>query len=215
VHDLLAKKSHYAALRALDELQNVHLQSVTQYSISDMIQKSVPATQKAIAEAVMADLNTWLYRVREMSQYLGELSFYHTDLRTNRQADRAEKTPYLSHFKFNSAIELVSDENFEYDLLNSEELQVDFTPLFEALHIHESLGQMDKFRAEYAATRRRQKELLLPPSISLVDDDMANLHTLLEDIAGFAIVERATMKRVPDLRSTVDVRQSTKNSPTH
>ena len=91
VHDLLAKKSHYAALRALDELQKVHLQSVTQYSISDMIQKSVPATQKAIAEAVMADLNTWLYRVREMSQYLGELSFYHTDLRKNRQAERAEK----------------------------------------------------------------------------------------------------------------------------
>jgi hypothetical protein len=205
VHDLLAKKNHYAALRALDELQKVHLQSVTQYSISDMIQKSVPATQKAIAEAVMADLNTWLYRVREMSQYLGELSFYHTDLRKKRQAERAEKTPYLSHFKFNSAIELVSDEDFEYDLLNSEDLQVDFTPLFEALHIHQSLGQMDKFRAEYAATRRRQKELLLPASISLVDDDMANLHTLLEDIAGFAIVERATMKRVPDLRSTVDV----------
>ena len=101
----------------------------------------------------------------------------------------------------------MSDEDFEYDLLNSEEVQVDFTPLFEALHIHESLGQMDKFRSEYAATRRRQKELLLPPSISLVDDDMANLHTLLEDIAGFAIVERATMKRVPDLRSAVDVSQ--------
>ena len=205
VHDLLAKKSHYAALRALDELQNVHLQSVTQYKISDMIQKSVPATQQAIAEAVMADLNTWLYRVREMSQYLGELSFYHTDLRNSRQKERTEKTPYLQHFSFNSAIELVSDENFEYDLLNNEDLQVDFTPLFEAVHIHQSLRQMEKFRAEYAATRRRQKELLLPTTISLVDDELANLHTLLEDIAGFAIVERATMKRVPDLRSTVEV----------
>ena len=205
VHDLLAKKSHYAALRALDELQNVHLQSVTQYKLSEMIQKSVPATQKAIAEAVMVDLNTWLFRVREMSQYLGELSFYHTDLRKQRQRERAEKTPYLSHFKLNSAIELVSDENFEYDLLDSEELVVDFTPLFEAVHIHESMGQMDKFRGDYASTRRRQKELLLPTSISLIDDDMANLHTLLEDIAGFAIVERATMKRVPGLRSTVDV----------
>ena len=205
VHDLLAKKSHYAALRALDELQNVHLQSVTQYKISEMIQSSVPATQKAIAEAVMADLNTWLYRVREVSQYVGELSFYHTELRKTRLKEREEKTPYLSHFKLNSAIELVSDEHEEYDLLDSEELQVDFTPLFEALHIHQSLRQMEKFRVEYAATRRRQKELLLPTSISLVDEDMANLHTLLEDIAGFAIMERATMKRVPDLRSTVDV----------
>ena len=205
VHDLLAKKSFYAALRALDELQNVHLRAVAHYKIADMIRRSVPATHKTIADAVMNDLNTWLFRIREMSQYLGELAFYHTDLRKQRQQERAERTPYLSHFKLNSAIELVSDEHEEYDVLNNEDLQVDFTPLFECLHIHQSLGQMDKFRAEYAATRRRQKELLLPASVSLVDEDMANLHSLLEDMAGFAIVERATMKRAPDLRSTIDV----------
>ncbi|KAL1999521.1 hypothetical protein VTN02DRAFT_4384 [Thermoascus thermophilus] len=205
VHDLLAKKNHYAALRALDELQNVHLKGVTQYKIAEMIQRSVPATQRAIAEAVMSDLNTWLYRIREMSQYLGEIALYHTDLRKTRQKERAEKVPYLGQFKLNSAIELVSDEHEEYDLLQNDDLQVDFTPLFECLHIHQSLGQMEKFRVEYANTRRRQKELLLPSSITLVDEDGASLHTLLEEMSGFAIVERSTMKKVPDLRSPVDV----------
>ncbi|KAL2837324.1 exocyst complex subunit Sec15-like-domain-containing protein [Aspergillus pseudodeflectus] len=205
VHDLLAKKNHYAALRALEELQNVHLKGVTQYQIAEMIQRSVPATQKAIAEAVMSDLNTWLYRIREMSQYLGEIALYHTDLRKTRQRERATKMPYLEHFKLNSAIELVSDEHEEYDLLQNEELQVDFTPLFECLHIHQSLGQIEKFRVEYANTRSRQKELLIPTSITLVDDDGASLHNLLEEMAGFAIVERATMKKVPDMRYPVDV----------
>lgn len=208
VNDLLAKKKHYAALRALDELQSVHLRGISQFSVSELMQKSVPATQKAIAEAVMNDLNTWLYRIREMSQYLGELSFYHTDLRKQRQKERAEKTPYFTHFKLNSSIELVADETEELDLLNNEDLQVDFTPLFECLHIHQSLGQMDRFRTEYASTRRRQKELLMPASISIVDEEMASLHTLLEDIAGFAIVEKATMKRAPDLRSPVEVGQT-------
>ncbi|OJD12594.1 hypothetical protein AJ78_06837 [Emergomyces pasteurianus Ep9510] len=205
VTDLLSKKSHYAALRALDELQNVHLRGVTQYKIAEMIKRSVPATQKAIAEAVMADLNTWLYRIREMSQYLGEIALYHTDLRKTRQKERAELNPYFRQFRLNSAIELVSDEHEEFDLLQNDDLQVDFTPLFECLHIHQSLGQMDKFRVEYAMTRRRQKELLLPASISLVDEDGASLHTLLEEIAGFAIVERSTMKKIPNLRSSVDV----------
>ncbi|KAL4766791.1 exocyst complex subunit Sec15-like-domain-containing protein [Aspergillus nidulans var. acristatus] len=205
VHDLLAKKNHYAALRALEELQNVHLKGVTQFQIADMIQRSVPATQRAIAEAVMSDLNTWLYRIREMSQYLGEIALYHTDLRKTRQKERAAKLPYLEHFKLNSAIELVCDEHEEFDLLQNEELQVDFTPLFECLHIHQSLGQMEKFRVEYANTRRRQKELLIPASVTLVDDDGASLHNLLEEMAGFAIVERATMKKVPDLRYPVDV----------
>ncbi|GAD99332.1 exocyst complex component Sec15 [Paecilomyces variotii No. 5] len=207
VHDLLAKRNHYAALRALDELQNVHLKGVTQYKIAEMIQRSVPLTQKAIAEAVMSDLNTWLYRIREMSQYLGEISLYHTDLRKRRQKERAERNPYIGQFKLNSAIELVSDEHEEYDLLQNDDLQVDFTPLFECLHIHQSLGQMDKFRVEYANTRRRQKELLLPTSISLLDEDGASLHTLLEEMSGFAIVERSTMKKVPNLRSPVDVEE--------
>ncbi|CAG8115599.1 unnamed protein product [Penicillium olsonii] len=205
VHDLLAKKNHYAALRALEELQNVHLKGVTQYKIAVMIQRSVPATQRAIAEAVMSDLNTWLYRIREMSQYLGEIALFHTDQRKTRQKQRAENMPYLEHFSLNSAIELVSDEDEEYDLLHNEDLQVDFTPLFECLHIHQSLGHMDKFRIEYATTRRRQKELLLPSSITLVDEDGSSLHNLLEEMAGFAIVERATMKRAPDLRSSVDI----------
>ncbi|OJD21010.1 hypothetical protein ACJ73_07653 [Blastomyces percursus] len=205
VNDLLAKKNHYAALRALDELQNVHLKGVTQYKIAEMIQRSVPATQKAIAEAVMADLNTWLYRIREMSQYLGEIALYHTDLRKSRLKERAELNPYFRQFRLNSAIELVSDEHEEFDLLRNDDLQVDFTPLFECLHIHQSLGQMDRFRVEYAVTRRRQKELILPPSISLVEEDGASLHTLLEEIAGFAIVERTTMKKIPNLRSPVDV----------
>jgi hypothetical protein len=53
-------------------MQNVHLKEITQYKIAEMIQQSVPATQKLIAEAVMTDLNTWLYRIRESSQFLGK-----------------------------------------------------------------------------------------------------------------------------------------------
>ena len=205
VHDLLGKKSHYAALRALDELQNVHLKEITQYKIAEMIQKSVPATKKLIAEAVMTDLNTWLFRIRETSQFLGEVAFYHTEQRRTRLKDRAEAFPYLNQFKLNSAIELVSDETEEFDILDNEEVQVDFTPLFECLHIHNALGQTDKFRAEYAATRRQQKELLMPASVTLVDEGGTSLSELLEGIAGFAIVEKATMRKTPELRSAVDV----------
>lgn len=205
VHELLGKKNHYGALRALDELQNVHLKEVTQYKLADMIQKSVPATQKLIAEAVMNDLNTWLFRIRETSQFLGEVAFYHTELRRSRQKERMESDAYLRNFKLNSAIELVFDESEEFDVLDNEELQVDFTPLFECMHIHEALGQTDKFRSEYATTRRQQKELLLPPSVSLVDEDDASLSSLLEGIAGFAIIEKATMRKAHNLRSPADV----------
>jgi len=207
VHDLLAKKRHYAALRALDELRNVHLREVSRYKIAEMIEKSVPATQKLISEAVMTDLNTWLYRIREASQYLGEVAFYHTEMRRTRMKERVEKIPKLGTFKLNSAIELVADESDDFDILNNEETetQVDFSPLFEAIHIHETLGQTDHFKAEYAATRRRQKELTIPTALDLLDEEEADLSSLLESIAGFAIIEKATVKKTENFRATVDV----------
>ncbi|KAG9564078.1 exocyst complex subunit Sec15-like protein, partial [Aureobasidium melanogenum] len=207
VHDLLQEKNRYAALRALDELQNVHLREVTRYMIAGMIERSVPATQRLIAEAVMADLNTWLFRIRETSQFLGEVAFYHTEMRRTRHKMRFEENPDLGSFKLNSAVEAAADESEEFDVLNNEEVQVDFSPLFEAIHIHDALGQSEKFRQDYSATRRRQKELLLPTTLDLLDEDAGELSTLLESIAGFAIVEKATMMKTENLRSSADVEE--------
>lgn len=212
-HDLIRKKKYYAALKSLEDLQNEYLVPIiqnkyaAQYKLADMIQKSIPASQKSISEAVMSDLNAWLFEVRETSQLLGEVSFYHTRLRRDRQKERIEKDEFLRRFKLNSAIELVFDESNEYDDLDNEEVQVDFTPLHEALHIHDALGQVDKFRAEYAATRRQQKDLIMPTIdniFSANDDDL--LKALLESIAGFAIIEKGTLQRAPLVRSTLDVR---------
>jgi hypothetical protein len=207
VHELLAKKRHYAALRALDELRNVHLREISRYKLAEMIERSVPATQRLIAEAVMSDLNTWLFRIREASQYLGEVAFYHTEMRRSRFKQRVEENDHLRKFRLNSAIELVADETDEFDILNNEETetQVDFSPLFECMHIHDTLGKLEHFKSEYAATRRRQKELLIPSQVNLDDEEEAELSGLLESIAGFAIVERATMKKTDNFRAPVDV----------
>jgi hypothetical protein len=211
VVDLLKEKNHYGALRALDELQTIHLKEVSRYKIAEMIEKSVPMTQKMIADAVMADLNTWLFRIRESSQLLGEIAFYYTDVRRSRNQARAESDERFAKFKLNSAIELVADETDEFDILNNEEtdLQIVFTPLFEAMHIHETLGKSDQVRSVYASTRREQKDLLLPPSLNLLDEECGDLSSLLESIAGFAIIERATMAKTNNFRQPADVSRHT------
>jgi len=116
-------------------------------------------------------------------------------------------------FKLNSAIELVLDEREEFDVLDNENVNIDFTPLFECLHIHEALGERDEFRVTYANVRRQQKELLLSGSLTLSNEDISSLNKLLEDICGFAIIERATMKKTISFRSAVDV-SATSSSPT-
>jgi hypothetical protein len=205
VEELLKAKRHYAALRTLDELRNVHLKEVVQFDVADMIQDSVPAMQGLVKEAVMVDLNSWLYRIREKTQLLGQTAFDQTQLRRKRQKERVEKNPYLGMFKLNSAIELVLDERGEFDVLDNESVTIDFDPLFECLHIHEALGERDEFRMTYTDTRRQQKELLMPSCLSLTNDDITGLNHLLESIAGFAILEKATMRKTSNFRSPQDV----------
>lgn len=209
VHDLVAKQNHYAALRALNELQqSSHFRESSQYKISDMIDKSIPATEKMIADAVMTDLNTWLYRIRETSQYVGEVAIFHTGERRTRQKERSDEDQFLGSFKLNAPIELGADEAEELDAMNDDQagIDVDFTPLFECLHIHEALGKQDDFRTTYANTRRQQRDLILPSSLRIDDEEASELKSLLESIAGFCIMERATIGRTSNLRSQVDVK---------
>lgn len=207
VQDMLREKNYYAALRALDELQTIHLKEINRFKIASLLEKSVPQTQEQVREAVKNDLSTWLYRIRESSQLLGEVSFYYTDMRRTRNQERAEMDSRFSKFKLNSAIELVADETDEFDVLNNEEagIETDFSTLFEAMHINETLGKADQFRAEYAADRRTQKDLIIPTKLNLLDEDCGDLSSLLESIAGFAIIEKATMSKTTSLRQQADV----------
>lgn len=206
IYDLLKEKNYYAALRSLDELQTIHLKSIGRYKIAEWIDKNVPTVREQIREAVKNDLSTWLFRIRESSQFLGEVSFYYTDVRRTRNQDRAESDTRFSKFKLNSAIELVADETDEFDVLNNEEAgnETDFTPLFEAMHIYDTLGKREQFKAEYAADRRRQKDLIIPSSLNLLDEECGDLSSLLESIAGFAIIEKATMGKTTNLRQQSD-----------
>jgi hypothetical protein len=135
------------------------------------------------------------------------VSFYYTEKRRERNAERAETDARFSKFKLNSSIELVADETDEFDILNNEEAgnETDFSPLFEAMHINETLGKSDQFRAEYAADRRTQKDLIIPNKLNLLQDECDDLSSLLESIAGFAIIEKATMAKTTNLRQQSDV----------
>lgn len=202
VHELLGKSQYHAALRALDELQIIHLREVTRFNIAEMIEKSIPATHRKIADKSMDDLNTWLFRVRETGAVTGEFAMYCTGERRQRQKDRAAEDPDLARFSLNSAVEAVADEFDETDFISNDTLEIDFTPLFEALYVFEIIGESDRFRLEFVNNRRRQKDLLFEAVPIMMDLDA--LLSLLENIAGFMILEQAIKGKVDNIRTQTD-----------
>ncbi|ODQ55686.1 exocyst complex subunit Sec15-like protein [Saitoella complicata NRRL Y-17804] len=208
IHALIAEKKHYQALRSLDELQLIHLKDISQYSFAKLLESSMPATQKMIQDAVMGDLRQWLLGVREQSRLVGQLAFDETDRRRRSWHDRIMSDPVLNNAKLNTALELVLNEMNPFSAIDNDRVRIDFTPLHECIHIYSQLGLSEELRTSFEQDRRRQRDLLLPASLTVEGGDVAaSLEVLLEDITGFAIIEQETLKqtRGTNLRSSHEI----------
>jgi len=204
IHELIQRKKGYAALRALDELQNVHLNEIIQFDFAEVIRQSIPATRQLLQDSVMRDLKGWLLSIRENSKLVGEMAFRHIEKKREEWASLSEMDPILSNAGFNSALQRVFDEQDEFDPLQNDMLSINFQPLYEAIHIYTSLGKAEELRDTYDADRRKQMDLLIPSSLN-VDEHAIELQNLLANIAGFAIIERATSIKVQTFRSASEV----------
>ncbi|CCG81161.1 putative Exocyst complex component Sec15 [Taphrina deformans PYCC 5710] len=199
-------KNFYAALRALSELQNIHLPEITQHEFVVMIKGSIPSIKQMIQDAVMTDLKAWLFDIREKSRAVGKSAFDDTLRRKDRWRRQIERNPTLQFAKLNSSIELVLNEENDFEALDNDDVSIDFTTLFECMHIFEELGGSREFKTRYANDRQTQKDLLLAPSINIgADGDTTSLEHLLWDITGFAIIEHFTQHKAGQFRTKEEV----------
>lgn len=74
------------------------------------------------------------------------------------------------------------------------------------MHIYDCLNKGEELRDTYEADRRKQMDLLLPPTLNLHDDGQY-LRDLLADVTGFAIIERATTARAQNFRSSSEIEE--------
>jgi len=89
------------------ELENVHLNEITQFDFAEVIRQSIPATRQVLQDSVVADLQTWLLKIREKSKQIGELAFRHTSKKREEWRQIAEQDNILSSATFNSALERI------------------------------------------------------------------------------------------------------------
>lgn len=57
----------------------------------------------------------------------------------------------------------------------------------------------------YENDRRMQKDLLVPNSILILNKDISPIYRLVQDVAGFIIIEKTTLNKVSAFRSLEEV----------
>ncbi|CAG8499507.1 10540_t:CDS:10, partial [Ambispora gerdemannii] len=189
----------------IEELQTVHLRKVSQYEFARHMQESIPVMQNNIKDAVTREMKEWLFKVREVSSKVGKLAIEQLNLRQERWKQKVVKNKGLASAPVNSPIELAMNEENEFNVVNNDQVQIDFKPLYQCLHIYEELGKRNEFKANYEEDRRAQANLVLSATFTLKDGEIRGFESFLDEIAGFFVIEHIIVQSTHNFRSQREV----------
>ncbi|TFK71800.1 exocyst complex component, sec15 subunit [Pluteus cervinus] len=202
VGEMVGEGKYWSALRSLEDIQSMPPTSVSQTPFFQHLLSSLPSLRGQIKDAVTASMKQWLLEIRNVSTEVGRLALEAMDVRARRWRNRREKDPLLRLSRVGSAVEVVTYEKTEFDVLDNEKLRVDFRPLYECIHIYTTLDSLDELQRSYQADRKAQSALILPSPLPL-----SSLPALTQEIAGFFIVESRVLATTGDFRSERDVEE--------
>ncbi|KAF8929985.1 exocyst complex subunit Sec15-like-domain-containing protein [Dissophora ornata] len=198
-------RKYYSALRIVDEIQVVHLRGVIQFEFARHMQDCIPILQFAIKDAVTTEMKEWLFSIRTSQKTMGKIAMDRMAARQQRWRERSSKGVKLkSSHNVNSAVEAAVNEENEVDIMDTDQVKLDFKPLYQCIHIYDELGQRAELKANYAEDRRAQAKLTLSSitsSFNLKDRNTDNFEALLHDIVGFFIVEHIILYSTTNFRT--------------
>ncbi|KAK7061897.1 exocyst complex component SEC15 [Favolaschia claudopus] len=202
VQEMVKEGKYWSALRSLEDIQSMPQTSLSQTPFYQYLLSSLPSLRGQIKDAVTASMKQWLLEIRTISGDVGGLALEAMETRTRRWRARRDKDPTLRASRVGSAVEMVSYENREFDVLDNDRLRVDFKPLFECIHIYTTLDSLDELQRSYQADRKAQADLILPSPLPL-----GSLPNLIQEISGFFIIENHVLETTGTFRSERDVEE--------
>ncbi|KAH0587782.1 Exocyst complex component 6 [Termitomyces sp. J132] len=202
VGEMIQEGKYWGALRSLEDIQSMPSTSLSQTPLFQHLLSSLPSLRAQIKDAVTASMKQWLLEIRNVSAEVGRLANEAMETRTRRWRSRREKDSSLRRSRVGSAVEMITYEKTEFNVLDNDSICVDFTPLFECIHIYTTLNSLDELQRSYQADRKAQSDLILPNPLPL-----AFLPQLTQEISGFFIVETHVLETTNSFRSEREVKE--------
>ncbi|KAJ7284017.1 rsec15 [Mycena rebaudengoi] len=140
VGEMVREGKYWSALRSLEDIQSMPTTSLSQTPFFQYLLSSLPSLRGQIKDAVTASMKQWLLEIRNISADVGALALEAMETRTRKWRARRDKDPLLRMSRVGSAVEMVTYEKMEFDVLDNDRIHVDFKPLFECIHIYTTLG---------------------------------------------------------------------------
>ncbi|XP_035467853.1 exocyst complex component 6 isoform X4 [Scophthalmus maximus] len=197
----LESKRYYAALKTMEQLENIFIPRVSQYRFCQIMAENLPRLREEIKEISMSDLKDFLESIRKHSDKVGETAMrqaqqhrtFNSAVAKQASMGHYTKPVYSLNGRTHTHNGLMMDDytgdedDSDEELLTAQDL-VDFSPVYRCLHIYTVLGDRETFENYYRKQRKKQARLVLQPQ--------ANMHETVEgyrryfnQIVGFFVVE--------------------------
>ncbi|KAF9620739.1 hypothetical protein IFM89_014343 [Coptis chinensis] len=213
----LERNNFYMALKCIDQLEVIYLDSVPSKTIRNMLEDRIPAIRGYIERKISKEFGDWLVDIRIVSRNLGQLAIGRASASRQREEElrvkqrEAEEQSRLS--SRDCVYVLQEEEEDEEDLRNGGEekysdggvgmLGFDLRPLYRAYHIHQTLGFEERFKKYYFENRKLQ--LTSDFQVSSMTPFLESHQTFFAQIAGFFIIEDRVLRTGGGLISKFEV----------
>ncbi|KAL9689172.1 hypothetical protein QQ045_033606 [Rhodiola kirilowii] len=187
----MSEGQFYPALKTLDMIEKICLQSIPVKAIGMVIEQRIPVIKSFIEKKVTRQFNEWLVHIRSSAKDIGQTAIGHAASLRQRDQDMLilqKEVEEQSRSGFEDFVyTLEVDESHEDSLL-----KFDLTPLYRAYHIHNCLKIQEQFREYYYKNRLLQ--LTSDLQISSTIPFLESYQTFLAQIAGYFIVEDRVLR---------------------
>ncbi|XP_031811928.1 exocyst complex component 6 isoform X4 [Sarcophilus harrisii] len=194
-------KRYYAALKTMEQLENIYFPRVSQYRFCQIMIENLPKLREDIKEISMSDLKDFLESIRKHSNKIGETAMkqaqqqkiFNIVLQKQNNINMS-RTMYITNGKIpEESNEVKSTYAFEEEDENEEEVLsvqdlVDFSPVYRCLHIYSFLGDEETFENYYRKQRKKQARLVLQPQPNM-HETVDGYRRYFSQIVGFFVVE--------------------------
>ncbi|XP_072522811.1 exocyst complex component 6 isoform X2 [Salminus brasiliensis] len=196
----LESKRYYAALKTMEQLENIYIPRVSKYRFCQIMAETLPKLREEIKEISMSDLKDFLESIRKHSDKIGETAMRQAQQHrtfisaVQKQASLGCAKPLYSlngrtTLQHNGLLaeDAADEEEADDEVLTAQDL-VDFSPVYRCLHIYTVLGDRETFENYYRKQRKKQARLVLQPQ-SNMHETVEGYRKYFNQIVGFFVVE--------------------------
>lgn len=196
--DLIKQTKYFLALKLIDEMTNVHIQKVDEFSFAKKIVASTPHLTKMIEDDSFENLTKWLsINLERKLRAVGEALYENLAELQDIWREQQNKHEMYRPYKLNSPVELsLRDPTLNYDIFFDESLKIPLNNVYDAILVYLTLHELDTLRDVYYKEWMKKYSRIIYPLTSASANKKEiifsnnELDEYLKKIAAFFVMDK-------------------------